>query len=53
MSNKTRNILKITAVIIVLITVLMHLNIIGIPAIAHYKYWMVVIAFCMVLISSR
>ena len=53
MSNKTRNILKITAVIIVLLTILMQLNIIAIPAISYYKYWMVVVSFGLLLISSK
>jgi len=53
MSNKTRSILKAIAVILVLLAVLMQLQIIIIPAISVYKFWIVVIAFGMVLISSR
>jgi hypothetical protein len=53
MSNKTRSILKAIAVILVLLAVLMDLGIIFIPALAYYKFWIVVIAFGLVLISSR
>lgn len=53
MSNKTRNILKAMAVILVLLAVLMQLQIVIIPAISVYKFWLVVIAFGLLLISSR
>jgi hypothetical protein len=53
MSNRTRSIVKGIAVLIVLLTVMMQMNWIAIPAIAAYKYWLVVIAFGLVLISSK
>ncbi len=53
MSNKTRSILKAIAVILVLLAVLMQLQIVIIPALASYKFWIVVIAFGVVLITSR
>jgi hypothetical protein len=53
MSNKTRSILKAIAVILVLLAVLMQLQIVIIPAISVYKFWIVVIAFGVVLITSR
>ena len=53
MSNKTRSILKAIAVVIVLMAVLMELNIVLIPAIAVYKFWMVVVAFGVMLITSK
>jgi len=53
MSNKTRSILKALAVVIVLLAVLMDLSIVIIPAIAVYKFWMVVAAFGIMLISSK
>jgi hypothetical protein len=53
MSNKTRSILKAIAVILVLLAVLMDLSIVIIPALAYYKFWIVVIAFGLVLISSK
>lgn len=53
MSNKTRSILKAIAVLIVLLAVLMELKIIIIPALVVYKFWIVVIAFGLMLISSK
>lgn len=53
MSNKTRSILKAIAVILVLLAVLMDLHVIMIPALAYYKFWIVVIAFGLLLISSK
>ena len=53
MSNKTRSILKAIAVILVLLAVLMDLSIVIIPGLVFYKFWIVVIAFGLVLISSR
>ncbi|HTJ52744.1 MAG TPA: hypothetical protein VL443_24980 [Cyclobacteriaceae bacterium] len=53
MSNKTRNILKAVAVILVLLTLLMHFSVIIIPAISVYKYWIVVASFVLLLVSSK
>jgi hypothetical protein len=53
MGNKTRSILKAIAVILVLLAVLMDLHVIIIPAISYYKFWIVVIAFGMLMIVSR
>lgn len=53
MSNKTRSILKGIAVIIVLLAVLMQLQIVIIPFLVPYKFWMLVIAFGMLLIGSK
>lgn len=53
MSNKTRNILKAIAVIFVLLAVLMQLQIVIIPAVSVYKFWIVVIAFGLLIISSK
>jgi len=53
MSNKTRSILKAVAVLLVLLAVLMELKMVIIPAIALYKFWLVVIAFGILLIGSR
>lgn len=53
MSNKTRNLLKLIAVIIVVIMVLMHTGVIGIPMLVAYKFWLMVIAFCLVIIGSK
>jgi hypothetical protein len=53
MSNRTRSILKAIAVILVLLAVLMQLQIVIIPAVSVYKFWIVVIAFGLLLISSK
>ena len=53
MSNKTRSILKAIAVILVLLAVLMQLSIIIIPAVSVYKFWIVVISFGILLITSK
>ncbi|MGK7390427.1 MAG: hypothetical protein ACNS60_08750 [Candidatus Cyclobacteriaceae bacterium M2_1C_046] len=53
MSNKTRSMLKFIAVIIVALAVLMQLSIVIIPFLAVYKFWMVVIAFGLLLIASK
>ncbi|MEQ9425978.1 MAG: hypothetical protein RJQ09_16250 [Cyclobacteriaceae bacterium] len=53
MDNKTRNVLKMVAVIIVLLMVLMDLNFVVIPMLVAYKFWLVVIAFAMMLIAGK
>jgi hypothetical protein len=53
MSNRTRSILKAAAVVIVLLAVVMQLNWVIIPSISVYKFWLVVIAFGLLLISSK
>jgi membrane protein YdbS with pleckstrin-like domain len=51
MSNKTRSLLKAIAVIVVLLCVLMQLGII--PTFIVYQFWIVVIAFGVLLIASK
>jgi hypothetical protein len=53
MNNKTRSFLKALAVILVLVAVLMELNVIIIPALVVYKFWIVVVAFGLMLIGSK
>jgi cell division septal protein FtsQ len=53
MSNKTRSILKAIAVILVLLAVVMQIGWVAIPAISIYRFWMVVLAFGLLLISSK
>ncbi len=53
MSNKTRSVLKGVAVIIVLLAVLMQLQIVIIPFLVPYKFWMVVIGFGLLLVGSK
>ncbi|HEY5918885.1 MAG TPA: hypothetical protein VIU13_15820 [Chryseolinea sp.] len=53
MSNRTRSILKAVAVVVVLLAVVMQLQWVIIPSISVYKFWLVVIAFGLMLISSK
>lgn len=53
MSNRTRSIIKAIAVILVLLMVVMQLQWVIVPAIVGYKFWVVVIAFGLLLISSK
>lgn len=53
MNRKFLSALKIVAILLVLLAVLMHLQVVIIPAIAAYKFWMVVIAFAMVLLTTK
>jgi len=53
MSNRTRSILKIAAIILVALTLVMRFHWVIVPAISPYQYWIVVVAFGMLLISSK
>lgn len=53
MSNKTRSIIRVIAVLLVLLAVAMELHWILIPAISAYKFWMVILAFGTLLITSK
>lgn len=53
MKNKTRSLLKFISIIIAAFMVLMELHIVLVPALAAYQFWLMVIAFCLLLISSR
>jgi hypothetical protein len=53
MSNKARSVLKGIAVVLVLLAVVMQLGWVIIPSISVYKFWFVVIAFGLLLISSK
>jgi len=53
MSNKTRSILKITAIVLVLLAIMMTLGWVVIPAVSVYRFWIVVIAFGLLLVGSK
>lgn len=53
MSKKAKTTLKVTSLIVVILLALMHINIVSIPAIAAYKFWIMVGAFPLLLIASR
>ncbi|WP_158233252.1 hypothetical protein [Reichenbachiella sp. 5M10] len=52
MSSQTRSTLKLIAIVIVLLMVLMQLNVVIIPFLVTYKFWMMVGAFVILLIAS-
>jgi hypothetical protein len=53
MSNKTRSVLKGIAVVLALLAVVMQLHWVIVPSISEYRFWFVVIAFGLLLISSK
>ena len=53
MNPKTRSLIKGIAVLIVLLAVLMEMQVVLIPTLAPYKLWLVVIAFAMVLFTTK
>ena len=53
MSNRTRSIVKAVAVVLVLLAVIMQLQWVIIPSLSAYKFWLVVIAFGLLLISTK
>lgn len=53
MSSKSRSVLKAIAVILVILAVVMELNIIIIPTIIAYKFWLAIIGFALLLFASR
>ncbi len=53
MSNKTRSVLKALAVILVILAVVMQLELIIIPSLIAYKFWLAIIGFALLLFASR
>ncbi len=53
MNNKTRSILKAIAVILVLVAIIVHQGWIIIPAVSGYNFWLVVVAFGIMLLVSK
>ena len=52
-SQKTKLMLRVIAVIVVLLTLGMHLQFVLIPALGTYKFWLVVGAFALLLITGQ
>jgi hypothetical protein len=50
--RRTGSLLKLIAIIIVLLAVAMHLQMIIIPALVGYNFWLVVLAFGLMLLAS-
>jgi hypothetical protein len=53
MNNKVRSMLRVVAVLLVLLAVLMQLDIVWIKQLSEMKFWMVVVAFGLMLITSK
>jgi len=53
MDNKTRSILKVVAVILVIAAVMMQIGWLYLPVLIAYKFWLVILAFGLLLISSK
>ncbi len=53
MSAKFRSLIRALAVILVALGVLMELQLLVIPALVAYSFWLVVIAFGLVLFTAR
>ena len=53
MSNRTRSLLKVLAILLVALAILMEMSFIIIPVLTGYKFWMVVIGFAVLLITGR
>lgn len=51
--RKNTTILRGIAVLLVLLSFLMYIDVMSIPALNDYVYWMVVLAFGIVLLSTR
>ncbi|MBV6647633.1 MAG: hypothetical protein KI790_19400 [Cyclobacteriaceae bacterium] len=51
MTRRTRNILRLVSVIIVLALVLMELGVI--PQVVNFKFWFMVVAYALVLVSVK
>lgn len=53
MSNRTGSLIRGVAVLLVILAILMNLQFIIIPSLSPYTFWIVVIAFGMMLFTSR
>ena len=53
MSNKTRNVLKVIAIVLVVMAVMMHIHWLVVPYLPVYRFWMVTTAFVLLLVSSK
>ncbi len=53
MSRKTRFIIRFIAILLVLVAVLMELGTVSVSFLAGYKFWMTVLGFGLLLISSK
>jgi len=53
MNNKTRSVIRAIAFVLVLLCVVQQLRWVIIPAIDGYRFWIVIVSFAMILITSK
>jgi len=53
MNNKTRSLIKTIAILLVLASVLLELDVLNLDIIEPYKYWMTVLGFGLLLLVSK
>ena len=53
MSRKTRSLIKTLAILVVLISVFLELDVLNLSIIEPYKYWMTVLGFGLLLLVSK
>ena len=53
MNNKTRSVIRAIAIILVVLCVVMQIRWVIIPAIDGYRFWIVVVSFVMILVTSK
>lgn len=53
MGKKTRSVLRAIAVVLVLLAVLLEVGVLVLPSLSALRFWMVVIAFGLMLVVSR
>jgi len=52
MSSQTKSTLKLIAIVLVILMILMQLNVVIVPFLVSYKFWIVVGAFVLLLLAS-
>lgn len=53
MNNKVRSVIRGVAVILVLLCIVMQLRWVIIPTVEAYRFWIVVLSFGMILLTSK
>lgn len=53
MNRKTKNLLRLVAIVLVGICTLMKLDLVVIPALQEYVFWLMLISFGIVLLVSK
>ena len=53
MSRRNRSLIKFVAILVVLVSVLLEMNVLNLNFLEPYKYWMSVLGFGMLLLVSK